>query len=89
MTMTRREIQTLNAERTARVALDQARATLERALRELDSHTERFEASETLSDKAKVMNWALNELASGIIPNLRLDMFAQAQVELTRADMTE
>lgn len=83
---TPREFQAQHAERSAREALAQARSTLERALRELDRYTNRFEEAESLRDKANVMNWALNELACNITPNLRLDLIAGAQAELVRAD---
>lgn len=83
---TPREFQTQHAERRAREALAQARSTLERALRELDRYTSRFEEAESLRDKADVMNRTLNELACNITPNLRLDLIADAQAELVRAD---
>jgi chlorite dismutase len=73
------------AQRNAREALAQARSTLERALRELDHYTSRFDGAESLRDKADVMNWTLNALASSILPNLRLDLIASAQAELVRA----
>lgn len=73
------------AQRNAREALAQARSTLERALRELDRYTARFDEAESLRDKADVMNWTLNTLASSILPNLRLDLIASAQAELARA----
>ena len=84
---TPREFQTQHAEHRAREAL--ARSTLERALRELDRYTSRFEEAESLRDKADVMNWTLNELACNITPNLRLDLIASAQAELVRADTME
>lgn len=83
---TPREFQTQHAEHRAREALAQARSTLERALRELDRYTSRFEEAESLRDKVDVMNWTLNELACNITPNLRLDLIASAQAELVRAD---
>jgi phage shock protein A len=86
---TAREFQAQHAELLAREALAQARATLERALRELDGYTSRFEQAESMRDKADVMNWALNALACGITPNLRLDLIASAQAELVRADTME
>jgi len=73
------------AQRNAREAIAQARSTLERSLRELDRYAERFEGAETVHDQAKTMNWLLNELASNILPNLRLDLIASAQAELARA----
>ena len=89
MSINRREMMTEQAERMAREALADPRSTLERALRELDRYAEQLDAAETLSEKAKVMNWVLNYLASGITPNLRLNMIANAQAELIRADMAE
>lgn len=86
MIYTTREFQTQHAERRAREALAQARSTLERALRELDRYTSRFEEAESLRDKADVMNWTLNELACNITPNLRLGAGDQVQAELVRAD---
>ena len=76
---TPREFQALHAEHRAREALAQARSTLERALRELDRYTNRFEEAESLREKADVMNWTLNELACNITPNLRLDLIASAR----------
>jgi hypothetical protein len=72
------------AQRNAREAMIQARSTLERSLRELDRYAKRFERAESLYDKADVMNGLLNELASNIMPNLRLDLIASAQAELVR-----
>jgi len=84
-----RDFQAQHAEHRAREALAQARSTLERALRELDRYTNRFEEAESLREKADVMNWTLNELACNITPNLRLDLIASAQAELVRADTME
>ena len=74
------------AERNAKEALEQAKATLERTLRELDRYIEQLDSAQTTKDKAKVMSWAINALASNILPNLRLDLLANAQAELTGAD---
>ena len=86
---TPREFQAHYAETSGRDALANARATMQRALRELDRYTNRFEEAESLRDKADVMNWTLNELACNITPNLRLDLIAGAQAELVRADTME
>ncbi len=80
------EFQAHYAEQRGREAIAQARATLARALQELDGYGERYEASASPKDKAKALNWALNYLASGIMPNLRLDLIADAQAELARSE---
>jgi hypothetical protein len=73
-----------HAQQRGRDALTQARACLERALRDLDHFDARFEQADSLRDKADVMNWTLNHLAN-IMPNLRLDLIAGAQAELAQA----
>ena len=70
--------------REAREALLNARATLERAMRELDGYLDQFEAAEDNRQRARVMNWTLNYLATNILTNLRIDRLADAQAELTR-----
>ncbi len=80
------EFQSHYAEQRGREAIAQARATLERALQELDSYAERYDSADALRDKTKVLNWTLNYLATSITPNLRLDLIASAQAELVRAD---
>ncbi len=80
------EFQSHYAEQRGREAIAQARATLERALREIDSYAERYDSADALRDKTKVLNWTLNYLATSITPNLRLDLIASAQAELVRAD---
>ena len=75
---------TEQAQERGRDALAQARASLERALHELDQYSTRFEQADSLREQADVMNWTLNHLAN-IMPNLRLDMIAGAQAELTKA----
>jgi hypothetical protein len=80
------EFQTQYAEQKGREAIAQARATLERALRELESYGERYDSTDSLRDKANALNWTLNYLATGITPNLRLDLIADAQAELARTE---
>ncbi len=72
------------AEQNAADALANARATLIRALHELDSYIEKFDAADSPARKAEALNWTLNYLATGIAPNLRLDLIANAQAQFTR-----
>ena len=73
------------ATRSGHDALSNARATLERALAELDRYITRYEDAEDIKDKANVLNWALGHLATYVPNNVRLDMIATAQAELMRA----
>lgn len=70
----------------AQYAETNARAVLERTLVELDRYIERFEQADSLNNKADVLNWTLNHLTTYISCNVRLDLIAQAQAELVRAD---
>jgi hypothetical protein len=70
------------AESRALDALEAARKTLERALKEVESYQLKLAEAQTLEQKADVVNWTINYLASGIYPNLRLDQLASAQAEL-------
>ena len=77
------------ATRSGHEALTNARATLERALAELDHYITRYEGAEEIKDKANVLNWALGHLATYVPGNVRLDMIATAQAELIRANATK
>ena len=82
---TPREFQAHYAETSGRDALANARATMQRALEELD----RYDEAESLKDKANVFNWTLGHLATYVPNNVRLDLIASAQAELVRADTME
>jgi len=65
-------------------ALEEVRAVLTRAMRELDRYSERYEEYTDLGDKAKVLNWTINFLTTGILGNCRIDLLADAQVSLSK-----
>ncbi len=77
------------AETSGRDALANARATMQRALEELDRYIERYDEAEQLKDKANVLNWTLSHLATYVPNNVRLDIIAGAQAELIRAAATK
>ena len=77
------------ATRSGHDALANARATLERALVELDHYITRYEDAQEIKDKANVLNWALGHLATYVPNNVRLDMIATAQAELMRVRATQ
>jgi uncharacterized protein (DUF58 family) len=63
-------------------ALKQLRAAFDRASRDLAQYEARYEQADALQDKAQVLNWALNLVSTGVLPNARLDLTACAQAEL-------
>jgi hypothetical protein len=71
------------AESDGKEAIARARAALVRALEELDLYSEKYEAAENSMRRAEILNWTLHYLSTGITPNLRLDMLANAQARLT------
>lgn len=70
----------------ARESLMNARNTLERALQEMERYITKFDDATTDRDRAKVLNWSINHLACNIQPNLRIDMLADRQSELSQQD---
>jgi hypothetical protein len=68
----------------AREALVNARAMLERAVREMDTYLDAFERAKDDGGRARVMNWAIGYLAANLHGNLRLDILADRQAELTQ-----
>jgi hypothetical protein len=83
---TRAEHETEFAIRSGQEALTNARASMERALSELDRYIARFDETDVIKDKADVLNWALGHLATYVPNNVRLDLIAKAQAELMCAD---
>lgn len=79
------DIQARLADERGAQALDNARRTLVRALNELDRFIDRYNDTDELRDKADALNWALNHLTVFVPSNVRLDMLASAQAELTCA----
>lgn len=71
------------AEGDGKEAIARARAALVRALEEIDLYSEKYDAAENSIRRAEVLNWTLHYLSTGITPNLRLDMLANAQARLT------
>lgn len=70
------------AEDRASDALEVARKSLERSVREIEIYQSRLLHAETLEQKADIVNGAINFLVTGIYPNLRIDQLASAQAAL-------
>ncbi len=80
--MTDSEMKYRLAENDGKEALARVRATLVRALEGVDLYNGKLEAADDPRRKAEVLNWTLHYLATAIVPNLRLDMLANAQARL-------
>ncbi len=72
--------------KNARESLVNARNTLERALQEMGRYIAQFDDAATDRDRAKVLNWSINHLVCNIQPNLRIDLLADSQSELSKRD---
>jgi hypothetical protein len=73
-------------QQNAREALVYARDILKRAIREIDTYIDYLDKAENNSKRAQIMNWALYYLVCNILPNVRLDLIANAQAEFSKPD---
>jgi hypothetical protein len=81
------DIQSLLQQRqddNAKQVLLNARATLERTQRDLDHQIARLDDATSDHDKARIMRSVLHDLTCNILPNLRLDLIADAQADFAR-----
>jgi hypothetical protein len=62
--------------------LNVVRLSLMRALEEVGKYQRSFTDEADLSRKADVLNWTINYLITGILPNLRIDLLATSQASL-------
>ena len=76
------EIERRIAIQTGADALARLRTAFDRASRDLAQYESRYEQVEDIEGKAQVLNWALNLVSTGVLPNARLDLTAYAQAEL-------
>lgn len=70
------------AEQEGKEAIANVRAALERALRELASHEERFEEFDAPGKKADVLGWIVGSVTSNILGNTRMDLVSSAAAKL-------
>lgn len=78
-----RAIQVKYARTHARERLQDAINTLQRSMYDMECYVERLEAADSDRQRAQVLNWAINRLVCNIQPNLRIDLLAESQAELT------
>jgi len=67
---------------TADHHLNVSRLVLMRALEEINKYQRSFTDETDPARKAEVLNWTINYLVTGILPNLRVDLLASAQANL-------
>ena len=60
---------------------------LQRSIYDLEQYAEKLEAAEDDRQRALVMNWSINHLVCNILPNLRIDLLANSQTELSKTGM--
>ena len=68
----------------ARERLQDSINTLQRAMYELERYAEKFDEAEDNVERAKVLNYSINHLVCNIQPNLRIDLLAHSQAELSK-----
>jgi len=73
-------------QQNARESLVYARAILERAIHEIDTYIDYLDKADSNSKKAQIMNWTLHYLTCNILPNVRLDLIANAQAVFSKLD---
>lgn len=66
----------------AKEALETARIALNRAVNEIEAYQGKLELATTQQERAEIINWVINYLATSIYPNVRIDLLAAAQAEL-------
>ena len=57
--------------------------TLERGIDEMQRYIQRFDEATNDGERCKIVNRFLTYLASGITPNIRFDLLADSQAQLT------
>jgi hypothetical protein len=59
----------------------------QRSVYDLELYAEKLEGAEDDRQRAQVMNWAINHLVCNILPNLRIELLANSQAELSKTGM--
>lgn len=83
--LTQAQLAAIQAKQTRKLAQERLQAainTLQRSMYEMECYVERLEAADSDSERAWVMNGAINHLVCNIQPNLRVDLLAESQAEL-------
>ena len=83
----KKELQEIVAQQVREIAkerLQSAINSLQRAMYELERYAEKFDEAEDNLERAKVLNYSINHLVCNIQPNLRIDLLAHSQAELSK-----
>lgn len=67
-------------------SLDLMRKALLRAAAEIARYDERYRETDDLAEMARIMNAAILHVTANVLPNVRIDLAADAQAELAAAN---
>jgi len=84
------ELQVLNANyerENARERIQDAIYTLKRAKDDLERCLANFDDAENDRERSRQLNFAIHYLVTNIQPNIRIDLLANSQAELTRTGL--
>ena len=87
---TNSEIQALHEQQVreqAKQRLQSAINSLQRAMYDLEVYADKYDNAGTDYERAKVVNYAINNLYCNIQPNLRIDLLADSQAELAKLEV--
>ena len=76
-------LQHTHAVQQAAERMQDAVNTLERGIDEMQRYIQRFEQATNDGERSNVVNRFLTYLATGITPNIRFDLLADSQAQLT------
>lgn len=79
------QVAEIRAKDTRSDAVERLRAAishLHRCAYDLDLYAQRVESAENDLQRSLAMNWAINYLASSVMPHLRIETLARSQAEL-------
>lgn len=77
------KLQHKHAVEQAKERMQDAVNTLQRSMYELELYIERFEQATKDDERSKAVNRFLSYLATAITPNMRIDLLADSQAQMT------
>lgn len=77
------KLQHAHAVEQAKERMQDAVNTIQRSMYELELYIEHLEKADNDRERSNVLNRFLTYLASGITPNIRFDLLADSQAQLT------
>jgi hypothetical protein len=87
----KKKINAINAKQVREIAkqrLLSAINSLQHAMYDLEVYSDKFDKESTDFERGKVVNYAINHLHCNIQPNLRIELLADSQSELTTLEVS-